>query len=105
MHLEDRQRRRRGSELEDALLDAAWSEVTERGYGALTFYAVAQRAGTTRPVVYRRWGTKPELVRAALAHVGRRDPMPDPDTGSLRGGLAAARRHANDKPSELTDRE
>jgi AcrR family transcriptional regulator len=98
MTLVDRSsRRRRGQELDDALLDATWAELVQHGYGALTIDAVARRASTSRPVVYRRWATKPDLVRAAIAHVGRRDRMTDPDTGSLRGDLAATMRYANDK--------
>ena len=37
--------RRRGSALEDAILDAAWAELGERGYAATTLEAVAKRAG------------------------------------------------------------
>ena len=47
-------RRRRGPELEAALLDAAWAELDENGYSALTMEAVAARAGTSRPVIARR---------------------------------------------------
>jgi AcrR family transcriptional regulator len=95
MDLDGPQRRRRGAELESALLDAAWDELVENGYGAFTIDAVAHRAGTSRPVLYRRWPSKPELVRAAVAHVGRRDQMAPPDTGSLRGDMLAAMRFAN----------
>jgi AcrR family transcriptional regulator len=102
MNLDGPQRRRRGAELESALLDAAWDELVENGYGALTIDAVAQRAGTSRPVVYRRWASKVELTRAAVAHVGRRDRMETPDTGSLRGDLLAAMRYANEKRVGLT---
>jgi AcrR family transcriptional regulator len=89
-------RRRRGQELEDALLEAAWDELLESGYAALTFDAVAARAGTSRPVVYRRWPTKPDLVRAAVGRAGTRDRYPLPDTGSLRGDLIALLQRANE---------
>lgn len=82
-------KRRRGQELEDALLDAAWAELAERGYAATTYERVAERAGTSRPVVYRRWPTKAELALAAIRHQGRRDPIVEPDTGSLREDLIA----------------
>ena len=88
-------RRRRGAVLEAALLDAAWQELCDVGYGALTFDAVAQRAGTSRPVIYRRWATKAELVRAAVEHALRRGDAAVPDTGSLRGDLIAVMRYAN----------
>jgi AcrR family transcriptional regulator len=97
MHLADEPvaRRRRGAELETAILDAAWQELTEVGYGALTLDSVAQRAGTSRPVIARRWATKPDLVRAAVEQTLRRERAPMPDTGSLRGDVVALLRRAN----------
>ena len=76
--------RRRGAELESALLDAAWQELFEKGYTGLTFDAVAERAHTSRPVIYRRWPDKEALVLAAIKHhvTGRRRGIPD--TGNLR---------------------
>lgn len=85
-----RARRRRGPELEAALLDAAWRVLLDVGYDDLTFEAVAAAAGTSRAVLYRRWQTKPDLVRAAAVRALDRDPHPYPDTGSLRGDLLAA---------------
>lgn len=82
-------RRRRGDVLESALLEAAWEELAEHGYDALTIDAVATRAGTSRPVVYRRWAGKRELVLAAIAHLGAQEHRPPADTGSLRGDLIA----------------
>jgi AcrR family transcriptional regulator len=88
-------RRRRGAALEEALLEATWDELVEHGYGALTIDGVAQRAGTSRPVIYRRWPGRPELVRAAVIYALKRDPLPDPDTGTLRGDMVAVMRAAN----------
>ena len=95
-------RRRRGAALEDALLDAAWQELVEVGYAALTIDAVAQRARTSRPVIYRRWSNKAELVRATIEHVWRGEPVEVPDTGSLRGDLIALMRQANERRSPLS---
>jgi AcrR family transcriptional regulator len=81
--------RRRGEALEAALLDAAWAELKQSGYAGLTMEAVADRAGTSRAVLYRRWRNRPELVIAALR---RHRPMLSgevPDTGSLRGDVLA----------------
>lgn len=89
--------RRRGEELEAALLEAAWAQLVEQGYAALTFDAVAQRAGTSRPVLYRRWATKPDLVRAAVQHVTRREDVTLPDTGSLREDMVAIMRLGNQR--------
>ncbi len=91
----DRPRRRRGAELENALLDAAWQELIEHGYDALTYERVAARAATSRAVEYRRWATKPELVRAVIAHGGRTEVIETIDTGTLRGDLIALLREAN----------
>ena len=88
-------KRRRGAALEAALLDAAWEELTERGYEGFTIDAVAERARTSRAVVYRRWPGKAELVRAAAVRAGARQPTPVPDTGTLRGDVIELLRQAN----------
>jgi AcrR family transcriptional regulator len=93
--------RRRGSALEDALLDAAWAELREAGYAKLTMEGVARRAGTSRPVLARRWPTRPQLVIAALR---RHRPMLSgeiPDTGNLRGDVLAVLRRISDRLAEL----
>jgi AcrR family transcriptional regulator len=87
--------RRRGRALEEALLDAAWAEVTDRGYDEMTIDAVAVRAGTSRAVLYRRWPNKQELVLAALKHEAAKDVVVAPDTGSLRGDVIALLKEAN----------
>ena len=78
--------RRRGAELEQAILEAAWAELAEVGYTALTIEAVAKRAGTSKPVIYRRWPSRAHLVIAAWA---RQQPIRPviPDLGSLRADL------------------
>jgi AcrR family transcriptional regulator len=84
--------RRRGDVLETALLDAAWAELQAAGYARLTMEAVADRAGTSRAVLYRRWRNRAELVVAA---VRRHRPMLSgeiPDTGTLRGDVLAVLR-------------
>ena len=74
----------------------------DQGYAALTIEAVAQRAGTSRPVLYRRWATKADLVRAAVVHVARGDNVPVPDTGGLRDDMVAVMRQANQLRSAMT---
>lgn len=89
--------RRRGAELESAILDAGWRILLEAGYHGFTIDAVAERAGTSRSVLYRRWEDRAVLLDAVLIYglnLGRRD-EPE-DTGSLRGDILAALRHAND---------
>lgn len=52
--------------MEDAILEAAYAELTEVGYLALSVEAVAARARTGKASIYRRWSTKQELVLDAL---------------------------------------
>ena len=93
--------RRRGAALESALLDAAWDELVEKGYESFTIESVAARAHTARAVIYRRWATKPELVRAAIARRGFRESVPVPDTGNLRDDLIEALRGASERRAPL----
>ena len=82
-------RRRHGTQLQSDLLEAAWVELVEVGYARLTMGSVAARAGTSEPVLYRRWANKDQLVYAALKHYGDTHPVAMPDTGTLRGDLLA----------------
>jgi AcrR family transcriptional regulator len=82
-------RRRRGAQLESALLTAAWDELVESGYARLTMESVARRAHTSEPVLYRRWPNKNQLVLASLEHYRKANPITEPDTGTLRGDLTA----------------
>jgi AcrR family transcriptional regulator len=89
------QTRRRGAELETAILDAAWEQLTAEGYEHFTIDTVAARARTSKPVLYRRWKTREDLLRDAIRHRGAADPPAIPDTGTLRGDLLALLAHAN----------
>ena len=57
--------RPRDGRIDDAVLRATAELVVEVGYSHLTIGAVAERAGTSRPAVYRRWATKADLVHEA----------------------------------------
>ncbi|MBO1738618.1 TetR/AcrR family transcriptional regulator [Leifsonia sp. TF02-11] len=94
-------RRRRGAELEAALLDAAWAELDENGYSALTMEGVAARAGTSRPVIARRWPTRSELALAAVRHHFDAEKIELPDHGNLRDDLIDYLRQANARRSQL----
>jgi AcrR family transcriptional regulator len=94
--------RRRGEELEAALLAAAWDELVEVGFGRLTMESVAIRAKTGVAVLYRRWPRKDDLVIAAIADYGRTHPLEIPDTGSLRGDMLALLNSFNDERSSFT---
>lgn len=66
--------RRRGAALEDAILAAAYAELSEVGYATFSVEAVATRARTGKASIYRRWPTKQDLVLDALLAV-----LPTPD--------------------------
>ena len=88
--------RRRGEELEAALLQAAWDELAEVGFAKLTMESVAVRAKTGVAVLYRRWPNKDDLVIAAIGHYGKTRPVEIPDTGTLRGDVLGLLRGIND---------
>src|ERR1700749_4970372 len=75
-----------GATLEAAILDAAWNVLETDGWGGFTFAGVAERAHASKPVLYRRWRTREDLLRATLHRRGEIAPAPIADTGSLRGG-------------------
>lgn len=57
--------RPRDARIDRAVLDAATALLHEVGYADLTVAAIADRAGTSRPAVYRRWPSKAHLVHEA----------------------------------------
>lgn len=86
--------RRRGAELERAILHAAAEELAASGYGGMTMDKVARRAGTNKNAIYRRWPQRASLGIAAYAHLAdARTPVPD--TGSLRDDVLELLRQAN----------
>jgi AcrR family transcriptional regulator len=92
---DNKQTRRRGAELESAILDAAWEQLIAEGYEHFTVDTVTARARTSKPVLYRRWKTREDLLRATVRHRGAADLPVIPDTGALRGDLLALLAHAN----------
>ncbi len=86
--------RRRGAELEAAILRAAAAELAEAGYPGLTMERVAHRAGTNKNAIYRRWPNRAALGVAAYRHVAE-DRLTPPDTGSLREDALALLRAIN----------
>jgi AcrR family transcriptional regulator len=80
--------RRRGQDLETAILDAAVEIIAGGGMAALTMEGVAAAAHTGKASVYRRWPSKEDLLVDAMSHA-----LPPlevvPDTGSVREDLLA----------------
>lgn len=101
MDLERTARRRRGEELETAILDAGWVQLLETGYGGFTIDAVAERAGTSRSVLYRRWGSRTELLTASLTAGLRATRARTPDTGALREDMLELLRRFSDSRARL----
>lgn len=51
--------------------------------------------------MYRRWASKPELVRAAVVRGTRGPAVPAPDTGTLRDDLLTYLHQANERRAHL----
>ncbi len=67
---------------------AAWDELHEHGYADFTMEGVARRAGTSRPVLSRRWAGRAEMAVAAIGYYLGRNPIAVPDLGNVRDELA-----------------
>jgi len=70
----------------EAILEAASAILEEQGYRAFTMDALVERAGSSKPTIYRWWRSKGALLRdvyerAALTFVT------SPDTGNLEQDL------------------
>ena len=57
--------RPRDPRIDAAILTATADLLVQIGYSNLTLAAVAERAGTTKTALYRRWSSKAELVHEA----------------------------------------
>ena len=86
--------RRRGAELERAILRAALDDLAETGYPGLTMDRVARRAGTNKNAIYRRWPNRAALGLAAYRQLVQVD-QDLPDTGELRADVLELLRGAN----------
>lgn len=91
--------RRRGAELEQAILSAVVDELAGSGYAGLTMDRVAARAGTSKNVIYRRWPSRAALSVAAYRQLLPTDPEDTPDTGDLRSDALALLNRANERLS------
>jgi AcrR family transcriptional regulator len=72
------------------VLRATLEVLADEGWQGLQIDAVAERAGVHKTTIYRRWQTRGALVAAALAATPfRSHGATSPDTGTVRGDLAA----------------
>ena len=93
--------RRRGDALEAAILDAAWDVLETDGWNGFTFGGVAERAHSSKPVLYRRWRNREELLRATLRRRGEVTRRELPDTGSLREDTVGVLAGLNQQSSSM----
>ena len=82
--------RPRSTSAHRAILDAAVALFVEEGFEGTSVEAVAARAGVAKTTIYRRWGSKEELLIDAIAE--RFAEPARPDTGSVRDDLVAGAR-------------
>jgi AcrR family transcriptional regulator len=85
----------RSARVREAILDAAFSELTDSGYAALSVEAVAARAGVNKTTIYRRWPTLDDLLVDALM-TWSHDAFSGQDTGSIETDLLALGRQLAD---------
>ena len=93
--------RRRGAELEAAILDAAWDQLVEHGYDRFTIESVAARSSTARSVLHRRWPSRLDLLQSTVRHRGEIDQIATPDTGTLRGDVLTLLTEVNERRSGM----
>lgn len=84
--------RPRDPRIDHAVLRATAELVAEVGYADLTIAAIAARAGTTKPAIYRRWPSKAHVVHEAV--FADDVALSLPDTGSVEGDVRAMLRGA-----------
>ncbi|OBI65285.1 TetR/AcrR family transcriptional regulator [Mycobacterium sp. E796] len=72
--------RPRDPRIDAAVLRATVELLAETGYSGLLVSAIAKRAGTSKPAIYRRWPSKAHLVHEAVFPIGAATAVPD--TGS-----------------------
>ena len=84
---------------DDALRSAALQLLATIGYDRLTVDKIAACAGAGKATIYRRWSGKAELVVDAL--MCEKASVPTPNTGTLRGDLAALAQHATERDRQM----
>jgi AcrR family transcriptional regulator len=93
--------RRRGKVLEAAIFEVVMLELAEAGYVNFSIERVAARAGTSKPVIYRRWPTRARLAYAALRASRPALSFDTPDTGTVRGDIMLILRRIAEMVDEL----
>ena len=94
--------RRRGKVLEAAIFEAVLQELAETGYVNFSIERAATGAGTSKPVIYRRWPTRARLVYAALRANRPFGSLEPPDTGTVRGDIMVILHRVSELVDELS---
>ena len=94
--------RRRGLVLEAAIFEVVLRELAEQGYVNFSIERVAAGAGTSKPVIYRRWPTRARLVYAALRANRPGLSFETPDTGTVRGDIMLILRRISEMVDALS---
>jgi AcrR family transcriptional regulator len=77
--------RPRSAAADASIVRATLELLLEEGYRGLTMEQVRARAGVGKATLYRRYGSKQDLVTAAIQHLNQ--PLELPDTGSVRADI------------------
>lgn len=77
--------RPRSASIDAAVLDAVRALLSETDYQKISIAAIAERAGTTRQAIYRRWSNKALIVLDAMFTETNSTEIPD--LGDLRAEL------------------
>ena len=78
----------RSARVREAVLRAALVELSETGWDSLSVERIAERSGTHKTTIYRRWGSADRVALEALLERGS-EGIPIPDTGDVRLDLIA----------------
>lgn len=82
--------RPRSAVADASIVRATLELLLEDGYRGLTMEQVRARAGVGKATLYRRYGSKQELVAEAIRHLNQ--PIDGPDTGSVREDILGVAR-------------
>lgn len=88
--------------MEAAIFDVVLRELAETGYVNFSIEKVAAGAGTSKPVIYRRWPTRARLVYAALRANRPVVSFEAPDTGTVRGDIMVILHGVSEMVDELS---
>jgi AcrR family transcriptional regulator len=88
--------------LEAAIFEVVLQELADAGYVDFSIERVAARAGTSKPVIYRRWRTRARLVYAALRANRLVPSFEAPDTGTVRGDIMVILHRVSEMVDELS---